>query len=87
MNIEIITKQDLEKLKDDLLHELTELLKNGDHASEREYLRSKEVRKILGVSNGTLSNMRVKGLLHPTKIEGVYYYKFSEIKKLLSGNI
>lgn len=86
MNIEdLATKQDLETLKSILLNAMSEYMGKQGVSLEKEYLRTKEVRQILGVSNGTLANLRVKGLLTPNKVDGIYYYKLSEIKALLSA--
>lgn len=86
MEIEIITRRDLEEFRYRLIDELVEIIRNQDSKTEAEYLRSKEVRKLLGgISNGTLQNLRVKGLLKPSKIEGVFYYKLSEVKALLNA--
>lgn len=88
MEIEILTKRDLEEFRRELVHELTEILRSYECEPKKEYLRSKEVRKLLGgISNGTLQNLRVKGLLKPSKIEGVFYYKLSEVKGLLDGGL
>ena len=85
MEVDILTKQDLELFRQKLLHELSGLMRAAPHEPEKEYLRTHEVRKMLGgISNGTLRNLRVKGLLKPSKIEGVFYYKLSEIKALLN---
>ncbi len=86
MEIEILTKHDLELFRQKLLHELAEFLNKRSSQTEKEFLRSKEVRKLLGgISSGTLQNLRVKGLLKPSKIEGVFYYKLSEVKALLNA--
>ncbi len=86
MEIEIITKRDLEDFRNRLIQEIAQLIGIRKPETEKEYLRSKEVRKLLGgISNGTLQNLRVKGLLKPSKIEGVYYYKLSEVTALLNG--
>ena len=84
MQIEIVTKQDLEAFKDELLQALTAYMEKPMGA-QKPWLRSKEVRQMLGISAGTLQNLRVKGLLHPTKVEGVYYYKYTEITDLLNA--
>lgn len=85
MEIEILTKDDLEVFGQKLLLDLMEMLKRNE--PEKKYLRSKEVRKLLGgISSGTLQNLRIKGLLKPTKVEGVFYYRMSEVAALLSGN-
>ena len=84
MQVELITKQDLEIFKQQLVSELSDLLRVTPSKSEKEYLRTNEVRKMLGgISPGTLQNLRVKGLLKPSKIEGVFYYKLSEVEALL----
>jgi Helix-turn-helix domain len=86
MEIDIITKQDLEIFRQKLLQELSSLMGVSQSKSEKEYLRTNEVRAMLGgISAGTLQNLRVKGLLKPSKIEGVYYYKLSEVKALLNA--
>jgi len=86
MEIEIITKHDLEDFRHRLMHDLAAFMRGQSDEQEKEYLRSKEARKMLGgISNGTLQNLRVKGLLKPSKIEGVFYYKLSEVKALLSA--
>ena len=86
MEVDIVTKQDLESFRQKLLHELSDLMRISPKESEKEYLRTNEVRTLLGgISPGTLQNLRVKGLLKPSKIEGVYYYKLSEVNALLSA--
>lgn len=84
MQVELLTKNDLEAFKAELLEKLTALLKN-DKKQDKEWLRSKEVRMMLNISYGTLQNLRVKKLLNPTKIEGVFFYRLSEIEALLNA--
>ena len=85
MEIEIITKHDLEDFRQRLMEDLTAFMRNQGSEPEKEYLRTKEARKMLGgISNGTLQNLRVKGLLNPSKIEGVFFYRLTEIKALLN---
>lgn len=81
---ELLTKSDLEAFREELLEAITTLLKR-DKKQDKEWLRSKEVRKMLNVSYGTLQNLRVKKLLNPTKVEGVYFYRLSEIEVLLNA--
>lgn len=85
MEIELLTKDDLQRFKEELLKELTTLLHSRKSNIGKEWLRSKEVRKMLNISYGTLQNLRVKKLLNPTKIEGGYYYRLSEIESLLNA--
>ena len=84
MQVELVSKQDFEDFKKEILQAIAAFTgKQGEQ--EREWLRSKEVRKMLNISYGTLQNLRIKKLLNPTKIEGVYYYRLSEIQALLNA--
>ena len=83
MEIEVITKQDLDFFRMQLLTDIKELLAMRDANTEAEWLRSSDVRKLLKISHGTLQNLRIGGRLNPTKINGTYFYRNSEVKRLL----
>lgn len=86
MEIDIVTKRDLQAFRNDLLNDLAKLLQATAAPEEKEYLRSRSVRAMLGgISAATLQSLRVKGLLTPTKIEGVFYYKTTEVRALLNA--
>lgn len=85
MQVELITRSDLENFKKELLQEITAVIQQGSTDQTKEWLKSGEARAMLKVSNGTLQNLRIKNLLHPTKVAGVYYYRLSEIKALLTN--
>jgi hypothetical protein len=55
---EIITLEDLQRFRLQLLEDLRELLQQPNH-SQRQWLRSSEVRKMLDISHGTLQNLRI----------------------------
>lgn len=80
MPIEILTKEDLQLFRMQLLEDIKVLL--SDKTSTKKWLRSSEVRKILQISSGTLQNLRINNTLHPVKISGTWYYSISEIDKL-----
>lgn len=83
MEIDIVTRKDFEALKAEILQVIQAYIQQPQ--PQKEWLRSKEVRKMLNISYGTLQNLRIKKLLNPTKIEGVYYYRLSEIQALLNA--
>ena len=62
MAAEIITKEDLQAFKTELLNELRHLLIPAQ-ARRKEWLRGSEVRKLLKISYGTLQNLRITGKL------------------------
>ena len=88
MNVDLITREDLERFKKELLDEIRRYQqyprKQGQEV--RVWLKSYEVRKLLGISAGTLQNLRVNGTLPFTKIGGLIYYRYEEIQKLMDGS-
>jgi hypothetical protein len=82
MNIEVITKDDLQAFRLQLLNDLKDLL-SSDKKTEKEWLRSSEVRKLLKISPGTLQNLRITGKLKSTKIGGIHFYPYADIENLL----
>ncbi|MCG2793411.1 MULTISPECIES: helix-turn-helix domain-containing protein [Chryseobacterium group] len=83
MAISIITKEDLQQFKIELLEGIEILLK-GKTTEQKLWLRSSEVKKLLNISSGTLQNLRINGTLSYSKIGGSLYYNYKDIQKLLS---
>ena len=86
MNLEIITKADLNELKRQIVAEVVQELKpvlNG--ASDKEYLKSKDVKKILGCSDSKLDSLRNNGELPFCKVQGTNYYKKEDVLKLFEN--
>ncbi|MFN3773470.1 helix-turn-helix domain-containing protein [Cloacibacterium normanense] len=83
MNVSLITKDDLQEFKNELIEELKELLalKNKER---KLWLKSSEVKELLNISSGTLQNLRANGTLLSSKIGGIYYYSSNDIEKLLT---
>ena len=81
--IEILTRQDLNAFKQELLHELKALLQISGNGQSKQWLRSQEVRKMLNISPGTLQNLRINGTLPFTKVGAMHYYKLSHIQDLM----
>ena len=85
MAVQIITPEDLAAFRTILLNDLKEILaKQGQ--PEKKWLKSREVRKLLNISPGTLQNLRVNGTLSYTKVGAILYYNNDDIEKLLSRN-
>lgn len=82
----VVTTEDLETFKQSLLESLTNILAGRETTPARRWLKSHEVRRILTVSPNTLQALRLKGLLPFTKIGGVIYYDYDDIRRMLEGN-
>lgn len=83
MAASIITTEDLQSFKKELIEEFTNLLAQRHTTPARRWLKSHEVRRLLTISPGTLQNLRVNGSLPYTKIGGVIYYDYEDIQKML----
>lgn len=84
MNIELVNRNELLEWKNEIIKEVTSV--NQNHTPKK-WLRSKEVRKILGnISPGTLQNMRIQGHIPFSKIGGTLLYDYDEITKILQEN-
>jgi hypothetical protein len=82
MNLEIITRDEFNSFKQEVL----EALKPVTNTQNKQYLRSSEVRKLLNISAGTLQNMRVNGTLPYSKIGTTILYDFDDIAVVLKSN-
>jgi hypothetical protein len=82
----IITTEDLREFKMELLDDIKKLLSNQSGSVTKKWLKSPEVRELLGISPGTLQNLRINGTLPYTKVGGVLYYDYGEIVKVLESN-
>jgi hypothetical protein len=87
MASKIITPEDLIEFKDDLLNNIKKLIGNQSGTATKKWLKSPEVRKLLGLSTGTLQNLRINGTLPYTKIGGVIYYDYNGIMNVLEKNL
>ena len=86
MTYEIITHEDLQKFRLQLLEDLTRIMSGTARPQlNKEWLRSSEVRKMLGISHGTLQNLRIKNILPHRKVGGLMYYKYQDILRRLEG--
>jgi len=81
-----ITKEDLENLRHQLFADLRKLFEKPEtpDPKPKEWLRSRDVKKMLSISDAALQNLRIRGLVHPVKISGLYYYKTEEVRSLFN---
>ncbi|MFD2873477.1 helix-turn-helix domain-containing protein [Mucilaginibacter ximonensis] len=81
---DLLTKKDLENFKNELF-EILKPLKEAQTLQQQKWLRSKDVRKLLNISAGTLQNMRIAGTISHNKVGKIFFYKAEDIDKMLSG--
>jgi hypothetical protein len=84
VNVELITRADLEQFKKELFEELKQCGQRPATENQK-WLKSYQVKNLLKISPGTLQNLRVNGTLRFTKIGGILYYKYEDILQVLEG--
>ena len=80
-NNRVITFQDLLDLKEELLREI-----KAGNTKTVEWMKSKDVRKLLSISPGKLQDMRNKDEIPFTRIGGVIYYEKQAIHEMMASN-
>lgn len=86
MVTKIITPADLNEFKFELLDNIKKLIDDKAERKPIKWLKSLEVKKLLGISTGTLQNLRINGTLPYTKMGGVIYYDYEKIMQAMEDN-
>ena len=70
MEIDLITREDLNEFRNLLLNDLKQFIQ-PESEQKNKWLKSYEVRKLLNISAGTLQNLRINGTLRILKLEAL----------------
>jgi hypothetical protein len=76
---QLVTLKDLHEFKNELLLEVKKSLKENTGQPAKKWLKTNEVRKILGISITTLLTLRINGVLPYSKIGGCLYFDYEDI--------
>jgi hypothetical protein len=87
MSVSILTREDLYQFKTELFDELKTIIPQTENLHLKKWLKSDEVKKLLKVSPGTLQTLRINGTLTYTKLDGIIYYDYEHIEKILQQNL
>lgn len=91
MGANIITQEDLEQFKVELLQEIKEIVttkpSDKDLKKETRWLKSHQVQRLLSISPGTLQNLRINGTIPFTKVGGVILYSQEHIHEVMQKNM
>ena len=85
MGIDIVTREDLQTFRMQLLEDIKSLLQQGRETSlgNVEGYKTANVRKILGCSVNKLVSLRVARKIRTKKIGGTVYYNKEDVKRLV----
>lgn len=81
---DLLTRQDLALFKAELIDEIKAIINSTSTPSSDKWLKSRDVKKILGISEGTLESLRNSGELPGRKIGGIYFYSHKMLLKKLT---
>jgi hypothetical protein len=84
MELDILTRDDLDQFQDELLTELQKLF-SPLAPKQVDYLKGREVKKLLKISDSTLQGYRDTGKLQAKKVGGIYFYPRSSIENLFTN--
>ncbi len=82
MEVELITKKDLQDFRLQLLEDIRQLLQQRVPGTIKPWLKNSELQKLLSISPNTIQRLRVAGKLRSTKLGGVHYYRYEDIQRL-----
>ena len=77
-----VERKYLRYVKRQLLIELTDIIEDKCILKKR-WLKSRDVKMLLGISNTTLQMLREKNIIPFKKLEGVYYYPLQGIEDMM----
>jgi hypothetical protein len=87
MAVEVITREDLQVFRLQLLSDLRQLFLAAEAKPQKQWLKNCDVRKLLNVSSNTVQRLRIAGKLKSSKIGGVHYYRLGDVEKLLESGL
>ena len=82
--IDLVTRPELERFKAEIVIEIKKILLSERRPVVKLWMRSADVRKLLGISAGTLQNLRTNGTLHYSKIGGCMFYRTEDVEKMMN---
>ena len=87
----ILTSEDLHDFKTELFDELKKLFGQSAKDTKQDqqttrWLKSHQVQRMLGISPGTLQNLRINGTIPYTKVGGVIFYSMEDINAIMERN-
>ena len=86
MPTEVVTKEDLQQFRIQLMNDLRELLIPKETRPTNPWLKNSEVRKLLNISSNTIQRLRIAGKLRSSKVGGIHYYRYEDLEKLMNSN-
>ena len=84
---QLVTLGDLQDFRILILKDFKELMSQNTTISNKPWLKSCEVKKLLNISSGTLQTLRSNGTLHYNKVGGIIYYHYQDIQTMMGNSL
>jgi len=85
MHLDLVEKKDLDRFKEQLISEIEKIVNNSQNSKDQ-WLRSKQVCAMLSISQSSLQNLRITGVISYTKLNGIIFYDLAGINKMMEEN-
>jgi hypothetical protein len=86
MAVSIITQEDLENFKIDLLKEIKFLLGEKGGVGSKKWLKTGELVEKLGISQSKIQKLRLEGIFPYSRVGGLIFYDYEAIMKVFEKN-
>ena len=87
MAIEVVTKEDLQQFRMQLINDIRQLIGSPEKTFDKQWLKNAEVKKLLNISSNTVQRLRISGKLRSNKIGGIHYYRYADIEKMMNKEV
>lgn len=85
MSVIVITSEELDHRLEKVVADITKTIGRNDNIESR-WIRSKQVKELLGISDSKLQTMRVNRSFTYSQIDGTYFYDRDSIMQILEQN-
>lgn len=85
MSVIVITAEELDHRLQKVVADITNTIGKNENIESR-WIRSKQVKELLGISDSKLQTMRINRSITYSQIDGTYFYDKESILSLLEQN-
>ena len=85
MSVIVLTAEELDHRLQKVVEDITNTIGKNDNIESR-WIRSKQVKELLGISDSKLQTMRVNRSLTYSQTDGTYFYDRDSILRILEQN-
>ena len=85
MSVIVITEEELDHRLQKVVADITNTIGKNENIESR-WIRSKQVKELLGISDSKLQTMRINRSITYSQIDGTYFYDKESILSLLEQN-